>query len=124
MYAARKWGGIECCVQATLAGSNLGLLRDVRFVSSGISSKDYNERLIAVACLAFLQAEGTADRLAEICLNDPDAGVRESALWAFGFVGGSISEMVSKMERFEKDRRVLDFASQLKNLTTIELWFV
>ena len=77
-----------------------------------------------MACLAFLQTEGAAEQLAEICLNDSDAGVRESALWAFGFVGGNISELVGKMEGSEMNRRVLNFASQLKDLSLVEFWFV
>lgn len=124
MYAARKWGGRECCLQAVLAGNNLGLLRDVNFVIPGLSSNDYNERLIAVACLAFLQPEGAADHLAEVCLNDADAGVRESALWAFGFVGGSISHLADKLEDSQEDRNILNYVSQLKALTQVEFWFV
>ncbi|MBP9110049.1 MAG: HEAT repeat domain-containing protein, partial [Pyrinomonadaceae bacterium] len=124
IYAARKWGGVECSVQAAQAASNLGQLRDVRFVLAGICSKDYNDRLLAVACLAFLQAEGTAERLAEVCINDVEAGVRESALWAYGFVGGSINKLISKMERTEKNRRVMDFANELRNFEPIDFWFV
>jgi hypothetical protein len=42
IYAARKWGGKECCFQAMLAGNNLGLLRDLNFILPGLSAKDFN----------------------------------------------------------------------------------
>ncbi|MBD0328235.1 MAG: hypothetical protein ICV68_17580, partial [Pyrinomonadaceae bacterium] len=63
LYAAKKWGGHECCLQAMLAGSQLGWLRDERFVFPALEQTNYEARLTAVACLAFLQTEEGNKRL-------------------------------------------------------------
>lgn len=57
-------------MQATLAGSNLVLLRDINFVLPDLYSNDFNERLIAVACLAFFQYKTAIKCLEGVILND------------------------------------------------------
>src|SRR5205085_7303454 len=71
LYAAQKWGGYECCFQSALAASNLGLLRDARFVFPLLSMKPFDDRLTGVACLAFLQTEESIERLKDAAVGDP-----------------------------------------------------
>lgn len=124
IYAARTWGGRECCLQAMLAGNNLGLLRDIKFVLPGLLSHDYNERLITIACLAFLQDKEAIDHLYNLSLKDIDGGVRESALWAFAFLGGNIKQLIAKVKSTETSVQVLDFTKRLENCDPVELWFI
>jgi hypothetical protein len=88
LHIAKKWGGPECALQATLAANELGLLRDPRFIFPGLEAKSFEIRLAAIACLAFLWSDDGNERLRLAAMNDPDAGVRQSALWAYGFAGG------------------------------------
>lgn len=122
MYIARKWGGSEAGLQANLARNNLGFLRDVNFVLPCLSSTDYNDRLIAVACLAFLQAEEALKPIYNVCLNDPDRGVRESALWAYAFIGGDMKALNYSLKQVEKNKSVLAFAERLESSTPEEIW--
>lgn len=87
LYAARHWGGSECRIQADTATVELGLLRDARFVLPGLDAKDFNMRMAAVACLAFL-ASGDVARLRNVATDDPDNGVRQAAEWACRFSSG------------------------------------
>jgi hypothetical protein len=87
LYAAKKWGGRECCLQAMIASSQLGWLRDARFVFPALESKSYEARLAGVACLAFLQTDEGNRRLLRLAVEDDSPAVREAALWACGFAG-------------------------------------
>ncbi len=107
-----------------LAGNNLGLLRDIKFVLPGLLSHDYNERLITIACLAFLQDKEAIDHLYNLSLKDNDGGVRESALWAFAFLGGNIKQLIAKVKSTETNLQVLDFTKRLENCDPVELWFI
>lgn len=115
IYIAKQWGGLECRLQAIFAHSELGLLRDSRFVLPALVSDDYNVRLAAVACLAFLPpSEINASALRERALNDIDAGVRQSALWAYGFVQGEKAEdLVMEIMIQDRSRQVREFAGTL-----------
>ncbi len=124
IYAARKWGGLECCLQAVLAGSNLGLLRDMNFVLPDLYSNDFNERLIAVACLAFLQDKTAIEYLEGVSLNDSELGVKTSAIWAFAFLGGNINELAIKIRKKEINKSVLDFLAKIELCSFTELWFI
>lgn len=88
LYAAKQWGGPECCLQAMLASNELGLLRDPRFVFPALASKSFEVRLAGVACLAYLRSEKGNKQLRRLAVEDPDAGVRQSAVWAYGFAEG------------------------------------
>lgn len=91
--AHHRWpsaGSVRSCLsqarlQGCVARAELGALRDPRFVLPALAHPDYEVRLVATACLAFLghdPAVGGALRAA--AESDPDVGVRQGALWAFG----------------------------------------
>lgn len=123
-YAGQKWGEFECFMQAAMVRDNLGLLRDLNFVLPALSSANYNERLIAVSCLAFLQDQSATKHLFETCLNDPDAGVRESAIWAYAFLDGSLKKLAAEIRKGEKNEKVLEFLAKIERRNFAELWFV
>jgi hypothetical protein len=77
-----------------------------------------------VACLAFLQDETVLPELAEFCLTEKDFGVKESALWAYAFLGGKINELGSKLRKIEKRERIIQFLDKLEESSPTELWFV
>jgi hypothetical protein len=114
IYIAKEWGGYECCLQATLAANELGWLRDPRFVIPALESPDFNARLSAVACLAFLSSELGNARLRVIAISDPDSGVRQSALWAYGFAGGNGTlALLEGRSQCDPDSRVRSFAQHI-----------
>ena len=123
-YAGQKWGESECFMQATMVRDNLGLLRDINFVLPALSSVNYNERLIAVSCLAFLQDEKAIEPLYSIALYDQDAGVRESAIWAYAFLGGNIKKLATEIRKGETNEKVLEFLAKVERRNFAELWFV
>lgn len=88
IYKAKEWGGVEYRYHATIASNELGMLRDASFVIPALESNDFNHRLSAVSCLAFLPCEEESKKLLNTALNDLDAGVRQSALWAYGLING------------------------------------
>lgn len=123
IYAAKEWSGHECGLQATLAGNELGRLRDVRFVLPALDSKDFNVRLSVVSCLAFLSSDVGNNRLREVATNDPDPGVRQSALWAYGFAGATdVRELLDTRSKNDQDIRVRDFAREVL-LNTQDSWW-
>ncbi len=123
-YAGQKWGEPECFMQAAMVRDNLGLLRDVNFVLPALSSVNFSERLIAVSCLAFLQDQNVIEHLFKTCLNDLDAGVRESAIWAYAFLGGNIKTLAAEVRKGEKNEKVLEFLAKIERRNLAELWFV
>jgi hypothetical protein len=101
-------------LQAMLAGHELGRLRDPRFVFPALREKNFEIRLAAVACLAFLWSDEGNKRLRRVAVNDEDAGVRQSALWAYCFAGGkSAREMLSERAKNDRDAIVRAFARGL-----------
>ncbi len=84
LFVAHNWGGLECSFQANLASSELGNLRDVRFIIPALNSKSFDERLSAVACLAFLQNEEGNKYLSKTMLEDFDPNIRQAAVWGSG----------------------------------------
>lgn len=123
-YAGQKWGENECSMQAIMTRNNLGLLRDINFVIPGLQSPDYNERLITISCLAFLQNKKALNSLKKVCLKDEDAGVRESAIWAYAFIGGNIKKLALKIRKKEQHIEVLEFLKRVEKCKWKELWFV
>jgi hypothetical protein len=124
IYIAKEWGGYECCLQATLAANELGWLRDPRFILPALEAQDFNARLSAIACLAFLSSELGNERLRVLAINDPDSGVWQSALWAYGFAGGpDAQELLVKCSKKDKDSRVRTFARNVLNVSQ-ESWWV
>jgi hypothetical protein len=113
LYAAKQWGGPECCLQAMLASRELGILRDARFIFPALDASNFENRLAGIACVAFLWSEEGNSRLRRILNSDPDPGVRQSALWAYGFAGGKgAREMLVEKARNDQNNRVREFASQ------------
>lgn len=125
LYAAIKWGGRECRYQALIARHELGLLRDPRFVVPELKSADYEKRIAAVACLAFLQAEECSKSLCYLLQNDTIASVRRSALWAFAFARGKRAiELSSQIAEGDPDEQVRNSAAVVVRSNYEELWFL
>ena len=121
IYAAKRWGGRECSLQAMLASRELGYLRDPAFVLPGLNARSFEVRLAAVACLAFLWSGEGINRLKEAALQDHEPGVRQSALWAYAFAGGSEARsLFAKAVRDDPNHRVQEFASQA---LTMDSWW-
>jgi len=125
LYSAKQWGGYECCFQAMLACNELGRLRDPRFVIADLESKSFEARLACVACLAFLWSDEGNKRLRDIAVKDPDPGVRQSALWAYGFAGGKESfELLSNQERNDPHAQVRVFAKETLMASQDNWWTI
>ena len=119
LYMAQQWGGVRARTNACVAESELGRLRDERFVIAATKSADALERRHAVASLAFLagpQGTGVLRHRAEA---DVDAVVRMTALWAYGFCGGAdASELLADAAVHDPDPRVRKAAEQMCSLGT------
>lgn len=112
IYAAKRWGGRECSLQAMLASRELGYLRDPEFVIPGLESHSFEVRLAAVACLAFLWSDEGISRLRDAASQDHEPGLRQSALWAYAFAGGTDARtLFENTERADPNDRVQQFAS-------------
>jgi hypothetical protein len=123
IYAARRWGGYECRFQAKTARSDLGWLRDLRYVFPALHAGDLKVRLIGVACLAFLANDEGNCCLREIAVGDPEPGVRQSALWAYGFVGGeNVQELLCERSNRDADPHVRAFAKKAMSLHGKDWW--
>lgn len=109
-FAATRWGGSECNLQAIMASEELGWLRDSRFVYTATRSPIFEERLKAVSCLAFLWSEQGIALLRDMTITDHEPGVRQSALWAYGFAGSEgAHELLQKRAASDPDSRTRAF---------------
>lgn len=123
LYAAQKWGGYECCFQAALAKSNLGLLRDERFVFPLLEMDRFDDRLAGVACLAFLQTPEAIERLKAVAVQDNNSIVREPALWAVGFAGDErVPDLFLVSSKRDSDPRVRAFAEGAIKRDKLSWW--
>jgi hypothetical protein len=126
LFAATRWGGHECRMQAMMVKSEIGLLRDPRFIFPALSSDVMEERLIGVAGLAFLWSDEGNALLRSTALNDIETGLRQSALWAYGFAGGSDAEGLLR-ERASSDPDVRTRAFFMHAMVCLEsndgLWW-
>lgn len=123
IYAARRWGGYECSFQAKTASNELGWLRDVRYVLPALHAQDMRVRLAGVACLAFLWIDEGSYHLRQIAINDPEPGVRQSALWAYGFAGGKDArDLLCEKSKIDASVNVRTFASKAMNLDEKGWW--
>jgi hypothetical protein len=114
IYIAKEWGGPESRYQASSAFNELGILRDPRFIIPDLDNKNFSIRLSAVSCLAFLSSEAGNLRLYQTAINDIDVGVRQSALWAYGFsLGESAISFIETRSFKDEDIRVRNFARNL-----------
>lgn len=116
IYAGVTWGGPECAFQARTAQYELGRLRDARFVVPGLEDADQRNRLIAVACLAFLPGEIGSNELLHLVKEDKEGGVRQSALWAFCFRGEKCAgDLLNEVSRTDPNIHVRRFAQNALN---------
>jgi hypothetical protein len=94
-----------------LAKSQLGLLRDARFVFPVVKRDSFEDRLAGVACLAFLWSVKGNQLLRSIVTTDPNPSVRQSALWACGFAGvDNVRDLLSKRSKNDPSASLRDFA--------------
>jgi len=114
LYMAITFGGSECRLQARLARNELGLLRDPRFVLPTLRSNDFHDRLVGVSCLAFLWSNERNEHLRRLAAEDPDQGVRQSALWAYCFTGAKDWRgLLRGRAKADPDEAVRYFASNM-----------
>ncbi|HEY0377218.1 MAG TPA: hypothetical protein VGC87_09695 [Pyrinomonadaceae bacterium] len=123
LFIAKQWGRFECRLQANFAWNELRWLRDPRFVFPALESKDFNRRLAAISCLAFLWSDEGNALLKRIAVDSPDYGIRTSALWAYAFANGEQGREFA-MERFrdDPDSSVRAFAEQIIQPNESSLW--
>jgi hypothetical protein len=123
LFAAQKWGGYECCFQAAFASSNLGHLRDARFVVPLLSMDRFEDRMAGVACLAFLQTEEAVERLKTVAVNDSSPEVRESALWACGFIeGNKVNDFLASRQEHDREDRIREFSRRAQRFSVLDWW--
>jgi len=123
MYAGSKWGGLECAFQARIARTELGRLRDARFVIPALKSPDLRNRMIAICCLAFLSEEAGSDELLKLIRHDEEAGVRQSALWAYCFRYQNLAdEIVNEVIKNDSNIVVRQFALKCLSLGSKGWW--
>lgn len=125
IYAGIKWGGKECRYQALTAKSELGLLRDDRFVLPELKSNHPETKIAAISCLAFLQTEEAKNHLPCILKNNTIHRVCHSAMWAAAFVKNK-QELSSILQRgtFENDKRLNQFAETVLSADDKKLWLL
>lgn len=122
LFAATRWGGHECRMQAMMARSEIGPLRDPGFVYPALKSVTFEERLRSVAGLAFLWSDCGRELLRQVALNDTESAVRLSALWAYGFAGGEDAEnlLLRQAECDSSERVRASIAEMTESLATNE----
>jgi hypothetical protein len=114
LYMALTFGGRECRLQARFARNELGLLRDPRFIFPALVSSDFHRRLIGISCLAFLWSDEGNIKLKRITVEDPDPGVRQSALWAYWFSSNDDGwEMIKRRAQDDPDEIIRSFAQKI-----------
>lgn len=126
LFAATRWGGHECRMQAMMAQSEIGSLRDPRFIFPALRSDVMEERLIGVAGLAFLWSDEGNALLRNAALNDIETGLRQSALWAYGFANGErAEELLAQQAESDPDERArASFREMINDLKISEgLWW-
>jgi hypothetical protein len=82
-------------------------------------------RLAGVACLAFLWSVEGNKSLRQIAVEDPEPGVRQSALWAYGFANGEGAfKLASWQAKDDISSQVRSFAEKAKELNETEWWLL
>jgi hypothetical protein len=123
LFAARRWGGRECCLQAGIAAAELGYLRDPRFIFPAIYAADVDARLTAIACLAYVQSEEGNKLLKQLAMKDTEHGLRQSALWAYRFAGGQWAEdLATVMSKHDPVEEVREFATRVLEAQGAAIW--
>ncbi len=88
-----------------------------------MKSNNYETRLIAVACLIFLDYENK-DILFKLASEDKDVGVRQAALYGYAFLkGDKLSGLLRFVENNESNEQVLQLAEKIKSCSKeIDIW--
>jgi hypothetical protein len=122
LFAATRWGGHECRMQAMMVRVEIGALRDPRFIYPALKSVIFEERLRGVAGLAFLWSDRGNELLRHAAVNDTESGVRLSALWAYGFAGGDgAEELLLRQAGCDSDARArTSFKDMIEGLAANE----
>jgi hypothetical protein len=124
LYAAKKWGGRECSLQAMIASTQLGTLRDARFIFPVLKVESFEQRLAGVACLAFLQTGEALEVLRRVAIDDPSPSMRQAALWACGFSGAEgLQGLVQHAIENDPSDRVRHFAASTLHSDAGSWWF-
>lgn len=111
LFLAERHGGRMCRVLAGLARGELAFVRDPQPAIVSLRSEDPDQRLTAVACLAFLWSPESAYHLLTTTQMEPEPGVREAALWAHGFAGGpAATEVLRRHAADDSSPQVRQFA--------------
>ena len=123
-YTAQQIGGNLCRALAIMAQSEMGELRDGRFLLPMLESENYEHRLGATVCLAFLQNSEYEKHIYDLAILDKDAGVRKIALWAYIFMqGNSFTELIAKIKECETHKQVLEFITRIEEIGVENVWF-
>jgi hypothetical protein len=123
LFAARRFGGKECCLQAGIAAAELGLLRDPRFIFPAVDSRAVDARLTATACLAYIQSEEGNNLLKQLAMKDAEAGIRQSALWAYAFANGELAkDLASVMSKHDSAEEAREFAVRVYEAEGAAIW--
>lgn len=114
LFAATEWGGGCAVLYAQFARQELGQLRDARFVRPGLRHHRFDVRLASAAALGFLNSDQETDSMLEQrVMEDPDAGVRKAALWAYGAAARpGLAALLDRVTRAESNRDILTLARQ------------
>lgn len=98
MFLAKQWGGMEARFQANVAMAELGMLRDPCFVLPALKSEDFDQRLVAIACLAFLPVTpNVSAALEQTVATDKEPGVRAGAAWAHRLVMSEHNQLAKRL---------------------------
>lgn len=111
--AALRWGGVRAQHAANAMTTVVGELRDARYLIAALGRPDVDERLTAVAGLAFVRGADGLAALRARARTDERAGVREAALWAYGFAGGGDAMELVREAAEDADERVRQAAKRL-----------
>lgn len=122
LYAAQKWGGNECKFLARTARTELFWLRDERFILPALKAEDMKARLAAVSCLAFLWSDEAKTQLRQVAVEDLEPGVRQSALWGYGFAGGDMKDLLQERSEKDNNAHVRAFAKKAMTLDERGWW--
>lgn len=123
MYAAQQWGGHHAILLAGIAVQELDHLRDPKYVIPGLLHRNSEVRLVAVACLAFLWSAESKEALKRTLVDEAEAGVRESALWAYGFQHHSCKNAdFNELVAMDPSTDVRDLAIRMCKLDVAQRW--
>lgn len=119
LVLATRYGGRTCTVQAELAANELRVIRHAEPAMASLQSHHPDHRLSAVACLAFLQDERGTQLLPSLVQNDAEPGIREAALWAYGFSDGEDAmALASRAAQANSSEQVRRFALHVLDTIT------